>query len=213
VDIEHFGRARITQPDPADQRDIPHPRIGYAGVVDERLDLDLLAQVAAARPDWHLVIVGPTAKIDPEALPRAANIHYLGGKKYEDLPSYLAGWDAAILPFAHNESTRFISPTKTPEYLAAGRPVVSTSIRDVVRPYGMKGLARIADTPAEFVAAIDAALADDATALLRDADAFLTQTSWDGTWTRMYRLVTAASSGAGRGSVPASLPAAAPGVA
>ena len=210
VDVDHFARARMPQPDPDDQAAIAHPRIGYFGVVDERLDVDLLARVAAARPDWQLVIVGPVVKIDPAHLPRAANIHYLGSKKYEDLPSYLAGWDVALLPFAHNDATRFISPTKTPEYLAAGKPVVSTSIRDVVRPYGISGLARIADTPQDFVAAIEAALGEDSPERLREADAFLTQTSWDGTWTRMYRLLMDASADRDRGSTPA---AAAPGVA
>jgi UDP-galactopyranose mutase len=210
VDVEHFARARMPQADPDDQAAIAHPRIGYFGVVDERLDLDLLARVAAARPSWQLVVVGPVAKIDPGLLPDAANIHYLGPKKYEELPSYLAGWDVALLPFAHNDATRFISPTKTPEYLAAGKPVVSTSIRDVVRPYGITGLARIADTPQDFVAAVEAALGEDGAERLREADAFLTQTSWDGTWTRMYRLLMAASTDRDRESTPAT---AAPGVA
>jgi UDP-galactopyranose mutase len=199
VDVEHFSGARTPQPDPSDQASIPHPRLGFFGVIDERMDLDLVAAVAAARPDWHLVMIGPTAKIDPAILPRAANIHYLGGKRYEELPSYISGWAVALLPFARNDATRFISPTKTPEYLAAGLPVVSTSIRDVVRPYGVRGLAHIADTPREFIAAVEAALAEkDSTERLRDVDAFLTQTSWDGTWTRLYHLVRSAI-GARRG--------------
>jgi UDP-galactopyranose mutase len=127
--------------------------------------------------------------VDPASLPRAANIHYFGPKPYEALPAYLAGWDVAMLPFARNDATRFISPTKTPEYLAAGKPVVSTSIRDVVRPYGQQGLARIADTAHEFVAAVDAALSESPAERLRAADAFLTHTSWDGTWTRMRQLI------------------------
>ncbi len=213
VDVDHFARGRVRQPDPDDQAHIPHPRLGFFGVVDERMDLELLRQVAAARPDWHLVIVGPVVKIDPSALPVAANIHYLGPKSYEELPSYLAGWDVALLPFARNDATRFISPTKTPEYLAAGKPVVSTSIRDVVRPYGIQGLARIADDPDEFVAAVEAALDEDAAGRLRQVDAFLTQTSWDGTWTRMYRLVSAAMTAEDRGTPGVTLPAAAPGVA
>lgn len=192
VDVQHFSTARTPQPDPEDQAAIPHPRLGYFGVIDERMDIDLVRQVAAARPDWHLVMIGPTAKIDPATLPQAPNIHYLGAKRYEELPLYIAGWDVALLPFARNDATRFISPTKTPEYLAAGLPVVSTAIRDVVRPYGVRGLARIADTPEEFVAAVDAALAEDVSERLREADAFLTQTSWDGTWTRMYHLVKTA---------------------
>jgi glycosyltransferase involved in cell wall biosynthesis len=213
VDVDHFARARVSQPDPDDQGHIPHPRLGFFGVVDERMDLELLGQVAAARPDWHLVIVGPVVKIDPSSLPAAANLHYLGPKQYDELPSYLAGWDVALLPFARNDATRYISPTKTPEYLAAGKPVVSTSIRDVVRPYGVTGLARIADDPADFVAAVEAALAEPASERLRQVDAFLTQTSWDGTWTRMYRLVSAAIEVNAGGTTPESLPAASPGVA
>jgi len=100
------------------------------------MDLELLSGIAQARPDWHLVIIGPVVKIDPAILPHRQNIHYLGPKTYKDLPAYIAGWDA-LLPFARNSSTRFISPTKTPEYLAAGKPVVSTSICDVVRPYAV----------------------------------------------------------------------------
>lgn len=213
VDVDHFSRARSSQADPDDQSRIPHPRLGFFGVIDERMDLELLRQVAAARPDWHLVIIGPVVKIDPSCLPVAANLHYLGPKQYDELPSYLAGWDVALLPFARNDATRYISPTKTPEYLAAGKPVVSTSIRDVVRPYGVTGLARIADDPADFVAAIEAALAEPASERLRQVDAFLTQTSWDGTWTRMYRLVNAAIAAKAGGTTSESLSAASPGVA
>jgi len=189
VDVAHFAQARRVNTDPADQASIPHPRLGFFGVIDERMDLELLAGVAAARPDWHLVILGPVVKIDPATLPSAPNIHYLGAKTYQQLPGYIAGWDVALLPFARNEATRFISPTKTPEYMAAGKPVVSTSIRDVVRPYGQQGLVRIADTVDDFVAACEAAMEEDAAARLRSHDVFLRQTSWDGTWTRMRHLV------------------------
>jgi UDP-galactopyranose mutase len=189
VDVEHFGRARQPQDEPADQRDIPHPRLGFFGVIDERMDLALLEGVARSRPDWHLVMLGPVVKIDPAALPQLPNIHYLGGKKYDELPRYIASWDVALLPFARNDATRFISPTKTPEYMAAGKPVVSTSIRDVVRPYGQQGLVRIADTVDDFVTACEAAMAEDAGERTRAADAFLRQTSWDGTWARMLTLI------------------------
>jgi UDP-galactopyranose mutase len=213
VDLDHFSRGRVKQPDRDDQAAIPHPRLGFFGVVDERMDLELLRRVSELRPDWHLVIVGPVVKIDPSVLPVAANIHYLGPKSYDELPSYIAGWDVALLPFARNEATRYISPTKTPEYLAAGKPVVSTSIRDVVRPYGLQGLARIADDPEQFVAAVEAALAEDPGERLRQADAFLTQTSWEGTWTRMYRLITAGMTARETGAGADSVAAAAPGVA
>ena len=149
------------------------------------MDYDLLAGVAAARQDWHLVLIGPTAKVEAAALPRAANIHYLGPKPYAELPEYIAGWDVAVLPFARNEATRYISPTKTPEYLAAGKPVISTSIRDVIRPYGEQGLAHIADTVDAFVAAAIACLGGDPVPRLRAADAFLAHLSWDSTWEQM----------------------------
>jgi len=189
VDVAHFARARTAVARPAEQERIPAPRIGYYGVIDERLDYALLRGLASTRPDWHFVLVGPTAKIDPAALPRAANLHYLGPQHYDALPGYLAGWDVAMLPFAHNDATRFISPTKTPEYLAAGRAVVSTSIRDVVRPYGQQGLVRIADTVDGFVAAIQASLAEDPISRQRAADAFLSHLSWDGTWRQMRQVI------------------------
>jgi len=189
VDVAHFARARNTPRDPSDQSAIARPRLGFFGVIDERLDIDLVGAVAAMRPDWQLVFVGPVVKIDPAKLPRLPNVHYLGSKDYAELPAYISGWDVALLPFARNEATRFISPTKTPEYLAAGRPVVSTSIRDVVRPYGDRGLARIADTPADFVAAVAAALDEPAVPRTRAADAFLARMSWETTWAGMWDLV------------------------
>jgi UDP-galactopyranose mutase len=155
IDVSHFGRSRTITAEPADQSAIPHPRLGFFGVIDERFDIELLEAVARKRPDWHFVMIGPVVKIDPDTLPKYPNIHYLGSKKYEELPGYLAGWDIALLLFARNESTRFISPTKTPEYLAAGKQVISTSIRDVIRPYGDLNLVRIADTPAEFIRAAE----------------------------------------------------------
>ena len=189
IDVSHFVTARTAAIDPADQASITGIRLGFYGVIDERMDLDLLSAVAQARPNWQLILLGPVVKIDPARLPKLPNIHYLGMKTYEELPFYLAGWDIAMLPFARNESTRFISPTKTPEYLAAGLPVVSTSIQDVVRPYGHAGLVHIADTPQEFVAACERALAEDSTHRLRLVDALLSQTSWSQTWGRMSELL------------------------
>ena len=192
IDRGHFARAREAVADPPDQAGIPRPRLGFFGVVDERLDVELLDALARARPDWQFVVVGPVVKIDPAVLPAHSNIHYLGGKQYGELPAYIAGWDVATLLFARNEATRFISPTKTPEYLAAGKPVVSTPIRDVVRPYGELGLVHIASTPEEFVAAAEAALAEDAgnaAERVRAADDFLSHTSWDRTWSEMWGLI------------------------
>jgi len=192
VDVPHFAKARVFTGDPPDQASIPRPRAGFFGVIDERMDIDLVAGLADARPDLQIVMIGPVVKIDPARLPRRPNIHWLGGKKYGELPAYIAGWDVAILPFARNDSTRFISPTKTPEYLAAGRPVVSTSIRDVVRPYGDEKLVRIADTPETFAEAIDEALREDRNERIARVDAMLAQTSWDQTYAFMNRLINEA---------------------
>jgi len=197
VDRAHFEQARSCTVEPADQAGIPGPRLGFYGVIDERMDLGLLEAVARARPAWQLVLLGPVCKLEPADLPRLPNLHYLGSKSYADLPSYIAGWDVALMPFAKNEATRFISPTKTPEYLAAGKPVVSTSIRDVVRPYSVLGLARIADTPSHFIAACEAALVEPRGKLLRRADAFLAKMSWDITWSKMERLMEQAAAPGG----------------
>ena len=190
IDASHFGKARDMSGDPEDQAHIPHPRLGFFGVIDERFDIKLLDEIATQRPDWQFIMIGPVVKIDPASLPKHSNIHYLGGKKYSELPDYLAGWDIALLLFARNESTRYISPTKTPEYLAAGKPTISTSIRDVIRPYGELNLVEIADTAEEFIAAAEKLLAKtDQSEWLKRVDAFLENISWDKTWSQMSDLI------------------------
>jgi hypothetical protein len=192
VDRAHFAKARAGLFDPADQEDLPRPRLGFYGVLDERFDTELLDQVAAMRPDWSFVMVGPVVKIAPEDLPKRPNIHYLGTKTYDELPAYLAGWDVALMPFAMNESTQFISPTKTPEYLAGARPVVSTPVRDVIRHYGQLEGVHIAATAEEFVAACEAALEqarNREAGWLAEADLALSATSWDTTQARIAGLI------------------------
>ena len=192
VDRVHFLKARARQFDPGDQEDLPLPRLGFYGVIDERFDTELLARAAEMRPDWSFVMVGPVVKISEEELPKRPNIHYLGSKTYDQLPSYLSGWDVALMPFAMNESTQFISPTKTPEYLAGGKPVVSTPVKDVVRHYGALEGVKIASTPEEFVAACDEAMAlsrSPETGWLAEADLMLSASSWDTTQARMAGLV------------------------
>jgi glycosyltransferase involved in cell wall biosynthesis len=198
VDVGHFAQARVPQAEPEDQAWIGRPKLGFFGVIDERMDLELLRGVASARPGWNLILLGPVVKVEEADLPRASNIHYLGGKNYADLPRYIASWDVALLPFARNEATRFISPTKTPEYLAAGVPVVSTSIRDVVRPYEALGLVRIADSVAEFVNACEAAMSEQSGRRAAEADDFLTHLSWDKTWSEMRAHIEAALPGPDR---------------
>lgn len=193
IDHAHFEKARQLKVQPEDQRHIPHPIIGYYGVIDERMNLELIAQVAQQKPEWQFVFLGPLAKITHEDLPKAANIHYLGMKSYNELPEYLACWDIAMLPFALNDSTKFISPTKTPEYLAAGKPVISTSITDVVNSYGKDGYVHIADTPEQFVSAITTirAATDEQEFERRiKTDNMLSYNSWDKTWNSMFALVS-----------------------
>ena len=188
VDFAHFSRGREPLPEPEDQVGLSYPRMGFYGVIDERMDLEIIERVARKHPEWQIVMLGPVVKIDQAKLPRLPNIHWLGQKSYEDLPRYLSGWHVALMPFAINESTRFISPTKTLEYLAAGRPVVSTPIADVVHPYGDRGLVRIA--PADrFDIAIEEALSESVSRRRPEVDDFLAQTSWDMTWSRMSTLV------------------------
>jgi UDP-galactopyranose mutase len=189
IDQKHF-ESGIGNPDPHDQSSIQHPRVGFFGVIDERLDIDLLSELAIRMPDVQFIMIGPVVKIDPEILPKHKNIHYLGQKKYGELPSYLANWDVAILPFAKNDSTRFISPTKTPEYLSAGRPVVSTSIRDVVVPYGEMGLVEIADNCVDFADAIRRLLnMKDKAGWSARVREHLKSNSWDLTWARMREVI------------------------
>jgi len=191
VDVPHFMQARKALQEPLDLAGIPHPRVGFYGVIDERMDLELLEGVASALPEVHFVIVGPVVKVDSAHLPHAANLHYLGQKSYAELPAYLAHWDAAMMPFALNDSTRFISPTKTPEFLAAGKPTVSTRIRDVVRPYGEMGLVWIADDAQSFADAVKQALESDYTERGEKADRFVGAMSWDLTWRRMEDQISA----------------------
>lgn len=190
VDHDHFVQARTL-----DRGSDLTPTLGFYGVLDERLDLQLLAELADARPDYRFEIVGPVVKIDPAQLPQRPNILYPGGQSYADLPKWLARWDVALMPFAINESTRFISPTKTPEYLAAGRPVVSTPITDVVRHYGQLGAVRIAETADEFACACDDALrlSKDQAAWLPDADRALASLSWDITQAAMLQSIKEAT--------------------
>ena len=200
IDARHFGRARHGLPEPAALAPLPHPRIGFFGVVDERMDLGLVAAFAALRPHWSFCMIGPVAKIDPVSLPRAANIHWLGPRDYRDLPAHLAHFDLGFMPFALNESTRFISPTKTPEFLAAGLPVVSTAVTDVVRDYGTPGLVEIAQDAAEMAAKVDQLLQRPRGPWLARVDARLAANSWDRSWAQMEDLLRMAMAPAHAGA-------------
>ena len=192
VDAGHFKTARSGPGpggEPADQIGLPRPRIGYFGVIDERVDYELLDAVATARPSWQIVMVGPTAKVDPAILPRRCNLHWLGIKPYADLPAYLSGWQVGLMPFALNEATRFISPTKTPEFLAAGVPLVSTPVPDVVSDWGKDGLVEIAARPLGVIAAVEKLLARPKAGWQLRVDKHMNWMSWNATWARMRALI------------------------
>ncbi len=189
IDFLHFSQSRKPQPDPDDQRQLAHPRIGFCGVIDERFDIELVRELAQRRPDWQFIFLGPVVKINPASLPKAPNVHYLGMKSYQEIPRYFAHWDAAILPFAICPATRYISPTKTPEYLASGLPVVSTPIHDVIRNYGSRNWVHIADTAERFEAALEQALADKGMTHRKEVDTFLNENSWDRVWNEMAGLM------------------------
>jgi UDP-galactopyranose mutase len=191
VEIEHFAQADNQHlPRPADMATLSAPVLGYFGVIDERMDQTLLATLAAAHPEWNIVLVGPIIKIDPNELPQAPNLHYLGMKNYQELPAYLAYFDVALVPFAMNESTRHLSPTKTLEYLAAHKPVVSTPIPDIIELYG--DFVRIGTTPTEFVEQVEFALAESNTAIAQRRAAetrLLTRYTWDSIAAQMNELI------------------------
>lgn len=205
IDAAHFGQARKSLPEPEGMQHIARPRLGFFGVVDERMDTGLVGALAALRPDWQFVMIGPVVKIDPATLPRRDNIHWIGGRDYRDLPAHLAHWDLGFMPFALNESTRFISPTKTPEFLAAGLPVVSTPVTDVVRDYGDPGLVEIARGAEEMAAKAEMLMSRPREEWLARVDQRLAAGSWDRTWGRMSALIreTLAGNGAVRTSVGA----------
>ena len=192
VDVEHFGAARRegALAEATDQVAIPHPRLGFYGVIDERIDFGIIDAMATAHPEWQIVMVGPVVKIDPQTLPRRPNIHYLGQRTYDELPAYLAGWDVCLLPFALNDATRFISPTKTLEYMAAERPIVSTPIADVAGPY--EDIVYLGRGPAEFITACEEALTaaeEERERRVARMRSVLSRTSWDATAEAMDRLI------------------------
>lgn len=180
VDERHFSATGA--PEPSVLQGIARPRIGFYGVLDERLDRAFVAELARELPDWNIVLVGPVVKVDPQSLPAAPNIHYTGMQPYEALPALLEHWDIALLPFALNDATRYISPTKTLEYLAAGKRVISTPIADVVDPYATQNLVDIASTGRQAAQAARAIAASPPDEQWRArVRTFVAGSSWDAT--------------------------------
>jgi len=188
VDVEHFQKATLPEtlvPDDADE--LPHPIIGYYGVIDERMDLEAIRLMAQRQPSWQLLLIGPVTKIDKATLPQGRNLHYTGQRSYEDLPGYLKAFDVCLIPFADNEATRYLSPTKTLEYFAGLRPIVSSPVADVVEHYG--DIVRIARSPEAFVTQVRAALTEDNRQRLREGLKRAKEHTWDSIVAQMSDLV------------------------
>ena len=187
VDLVHFKKATDEIKIPDDLKEIPKPTIGYIGVIDERIDMKLLAETAKIMPDYSFVMIGPLAKIGEADLAKGDNIHYLGMKSYNELPNYLAGLDYTMMPFALNDATRFISPTKTLEYMAAEKPIISTAIKDVVSQYS--DCVKIVDSAEQFKKAVEAIENDKKRSFLPLYKNVLDTTSWDHTAMKMSELI------------------------
>lgn len=169
---------------------IPHPRIGFYGVIDEKINLHLIEAMAILRPEFQFILIGPVLNIAIEQIPKASNIHYLGRKEYGDLPNYLSGWDAVMMPYLVDESTQLINPSKAIEFLAAGKPVVSTSLPDIIHPFADAKLVRIADHPEQFIQAIEQAINESAydPEWIERVDQILEGESWDYTFEKIASL-------------------------
>ena len=189
VDVEHFSRARTRHQEPPDQAVIPGPRVGFWGTIDDRIDFHLLDALARRMPDVHFVMLGPVERSGRDRLLPHPNVHWLGSRAYADLPDYVSGWSAAILPYVRNDATRFMSPPQIPEFLAAGRTVVSTSVRDVLHPYGASGLVKVADTVEGFAAALESAFRGQSLEWQTTVDRYLRALSWESTWEGIEHLV------------------------
>lgn len=190
VDVAHFRKALDRKIAYVPHAALPKPRLGFFGVIDERLDIELIAAIADTHPDWQLVLVGPVVKINAESLPQRPNICYMGQQPYALLPAFLASWDVCLMPFAMNEATRFISPTKSLEYMAAELPVVSTAVIDVVAQHA--DVVMIAESATDFIQCCERALAlspEGRRQQIRQMRAKLRRTSWDATVRDMHRLM------------------------
>lgn len=188
VEYDHFAQAQDTsKPIPADMQGIKKPIIGWFGVIDERVDYDLIREAAKLRPDYSFVMVGPVVKVDPASLPQAENIHWMGGRDYKELPDYCRAFDICMMCFAINEATEFINPTKALEYLATGKPVISTPVRDVLRQYS--DLVDIVRTPGELVETIDRLVKSPNEDRIRKGIEKARESSWEGTVSQMRNLI------------------------
>jgi len=191
VEIYHFKKARSDNLEmPDDITDIPHPILGYWGAIDERVDHELLKRLAMKHPEWSIVLLGPIVRHkagDLSYLKEIKNIFWLGPKDYSLLPNYAKAFDVCLIPFVLSREGKFLSPTKTLEYLATGKPVVSTPITDVVRFYD--GVVGIADGPDEFGMAVRRCMEEDNASMKQKRICFTENKSWEDTAEKMEKLI------------------------
>ena len=188
VDVAHFASARSANLQlPREIAALEKPVIGYYGVIDERIDYDLLGHLAESLPEAALVMVGPVVKVDPSELPQAPNIYWLGQRQYAELPAHVKGFDVCLMPFALNEATEYINPTKTLEYMAAGKPIVSTAVSDVV--HNFTPVVAVAHSPQEFVTAVRAAIEAPSAELIARGLEQARANSWESIVARMKRII------------------------
>jgi glycosyltransferase involved in cell wall biosynthesis len=188
VDADHFGKAMSHATATAGQLvGLPRPVLGYIGVIDERLDYDLIAYLADRLPHATLAMVGPVVKVDVASVPQRANIHWFGQQDYAMLPSFLKGFDVALMPFALNKATEYINPTKTLEYMAAGRPIVSTAVPDVV--HNFTPVVSIGGSHRSFLEAVQLAVTEPDTQLVELGRRRARAASWERVASEMSRLM------------------------
>ena len=184
VDVRHFGKARAEETEiPADLASLPGPRLGYFGVVDERMDYELVSALALAHPEWSVIIIGPACKVDPAGFPQHPNLHFLGARGYDQLPAYVKGLDVCLMPFAMNEATEFINPTKALEYMATARPIVSSAVEDVVLQFS--DVVSIAGSHTEFIAMCEQAIREPDPAQIARGVQLAKRNSWEAIVARM----------------------------
>lgn len=189
VDIDHFRKAQSHETViPEDIINLSRPIVGYYGVIDERLDYELIACLSQSKPDWNIVMVGPVVKVSPEDLPRAPNIHWLGQRDYQTLPNYVKGFDVCMMPFALNEATEYINPTKTLEYMAARKPIISSAVADVVKNFAP--IVRIAHSHDDFIRQIDTLLRNPEDGELDAGLEMARNSTWDYIVAQIEKLIT-----------------------
>ncbi len=202
VDVEHFGRAQVPSlPIPSDVRDLPHPVVGFFGLIESRMDLELLGFLARSRPNWTFLMIGRVAVAERE-LPSLPNLHFIGKRPYESLPAYGKHFDAAIIPYRQTQFNYHANPLKLREYLAMGKPVVAVSTPEIDR---YSDVVDVVNSHEEFLSRLDAVFSgtDEPSDVARRMNRVAGE-SWDSRLNEVFEIVlrNCQSSDAREPSVP-----------